>query len=145
MKKIVFSLLLMFASLFFTQIDVVACTCVREEIKAKGFSGQIFAVSESNPSYKEAFPKAKIRLLKRNGDKKVVVAEVMADENGKFALENIKSGTYVLEAFATNFQKVVTVIKITKSSNQKKDELVIGLDALVMNCCVGYAKVQKSK
>jgi hypothetical protein len=145
MKKIVFSFLLIFGLLIFTHIDVAACTCVRDKIKAKGFSGQIFAVSESNPSYKEIFPKAKVRLLERNGDKDKVIAEVTADENGRFALENIKSGTYILEAFATNFQKVVTIIKIIKASNRKKDELVIGLDPLVMNCCVGYAKVKKSK
>ncbi len=138
--KAVFGLVFILLSL---SVSTFACTCVRDKIKVKGFTGQIFAVSESNPGYKEKFPGVLVSLSKRNGDKNKLIAFVMADENGKFSLKNIKSGTYILEASAPNFQKIVVEIKIIKGSDQKKDELEIGLEPEVMDCCVGYVKLLK--
>jgi cell division protein YceG involved in septum cleavage len=130
-------------TLFLLSVSTFACTCVQDKIKAKGFTGQIFFAIESNPTYKEIIPKATVRLLKRSSDQDKVIAEVIADENGRFAIENVKTGTYILEVFSPNTQKMVTEIKIGKSSSRKKDELVIGLDPSPTGCCNGYAKVQK--
>lgn len=141
-NKVILFFALIF-TLFLLCVPTPACVCVRDKIKAKGFSGQIFAVSESNPSYKEPLPNATIKLLKRTDDGDKLVVEFVADEKGHFSLENIKTGKYILEADAENYQKVVTKIKIIRSSRGKKDNLEIGLDPLVIECCVGYAKVQK--
>jgi hypothetical protein len=130
-------------TIFLLNISVFACTCVRNNLKLKGFRGQVFAVNEAQPDYKEPFPKATVRLLERNDDEEKIIAEVLTDENGKFEIEKFKSGKYILEIFAPNFQKVVTRIKITKSSSRKLDNLVIGLEPS-LDCCVGFAKVEKS-
>jgi len=131
-------------TLFLFSISTLACVCVRDKIKANGFSGQVFAVSEANPSYKEPFTQATIKLSKRTNKLQLILV-VTTDESGRFSLENIKAGKYILVADAPNFQAVWTEIKIVRSSSRKKDEIEIGLDPSVMDCCVGYAKVQKAK
>lgn len=67
-------------------------TCVRTKIKAKDFSGQVFAVFELRPNDKEPFPQATIKLLKRTDDGDKFIAEVIADGDGRFSLENVKFG-----------------------------------------------------
>ncbi len=131
-------------TLFLMSVSTFACTCVRTKIKAKGFSGQVFAVIESRPNDKQPFPQATIKLLKQTDDGDKLIAEVVADGNGRFSLENVKAGKYILVADAPNFQAVWTEIKIVRSSSGKKDEIEIGLDPSVTDCCVGYAKVQKA-
>lgn len=122
-----------------------ACTCVRERIKLKGFSGQVFAITRARPDNKEIFPNAEIRLMKDKGNAREIIAFLTTDENGKFSLENVKPGNYVLETSAKNFQTVLTEIKIERASKQKPEELIIGLDPNVMDCCVGYIKIKKRK
>lgn len=126
-------------------ISASACTCSYAEIKAKGFSGQVFAADEKIlPNYKEPLPKATLKLLRRTDDEDQVIAEIVADENGRFSLENVKSGKYLLQVGAMNFQNVFVPIKIVKGSSRKKDEIFISL-APALTCCEGVAKVQKAK
>ncbi len=132
-------------ALFLLNISALACTCTYADIKAKGFSGQVFAAYEKVlPNYKEPLPKATLKLLKRTDDGDKVIAEVVADENGRFSLENVKSGKYFLQVEATNFQYVFVPIKISKGSSRKKDEIFISL-APALTCCEGVARVQKKK
>jgi hypothetical protein len=129
---------------FLLSVSTLACVCVRDKIKAKGFTGQVFAVIESNPNYKEPLPKATIKLLKRTDNGDETIADVVADEAGRFSLENVKAGEYILAADAPNYQAVWTEIKVVRSARRKKDEILIGL-APTIGCCEGYAKVQKAK
>ena len=113
-------------------------------MKARGFSGQVIAAYDTRPDDRDPIEKATVKLLKRtnNGDK--IFAEITTDVNGRFAVENLKPGKYILEVSATHFETVVTEIKVLESSNQKKDELLVGLQPS-LDCCAGYAKVQKTK
>ena len=135
---------LTFTLLLFS-VSALACTCSYSDIKAKGFSGQIFAISPDKPlpDFNSPLPKATVKLLKRTDDGDKVVAEVVADENGRFSLENVKSGKYFLQAEFPNFSYVFVQIKISGSSHRKKDKIVVAL-APGLTCCEGYAKVQKS-
>ena len=130
-------------TLFLFSVSTLACVCVRDKIKANGFSGQVFAVSEANPNFKEPFPQATIKLSKRTNKLQLILV-VTTDESGRFSLENIKAGKYILEASAPNFYKVLTEIRIVVSSSRKKDVLEIGLEPGI-TCCAGYAKVLKAK
>ena len=141
MKKIVIALLLVFGLLIFIQVDAIACTCVRDKIKAKGFSGRV--VVQTAPQSKEPLQKALVKLIKRTDDGDKVIATVVTNEEGRFALANVESGKYILEAEAVNFQKVSTEIRIVKGSSQKK-EIEIGLE-VGLTCCAGYATVRKTK
>jgi hypothetical protein len=138
--KIIFAVTSIF---FLLSISTYACTCVREKIKVKGFSGQVFAVHESRPDDKQPLPRAVIKLLKRTDDGDKLIAEVVANEKGWFSLTNIQAGKYILEAAAPNFDKVVTEIKIFNSPSRKTDKLEIGLEPGI-TCCGGYAKAQKA-
>lgn len=71
------------------------------------------------------------------------MAEVVADENGRFSIENVKAGKYFLQAEFTGFASVWVQIKISGASRGKKDKIIIAL-APGLPCCDGYAKVQKS-
>lgn len=127
--------------LFLLSVSALACTCIRSTIKSKGFSGQVIAFYKARPN-KDAIPKATVKLLKRTDDGDKVIAKIVIDENGRFSVENIKSGKYILEVEAEHFQTITTLIKISKSSKQKKDEIVVALD-FSLECCEGYARVQK--
>lgn len=141
MKKVIFPLLLGFSLLIFLQNEAAACTCVRDKIKAKGFSGRV--IIQTAPQTKEPLSNAIVKLLKRTDSGDKVIAEVATNEEGRFAIENVESGKYILEAEAVNFQKVSTEIKIVKGSSKKK-ELEIGLEVGI-TCCVGYATVRRTK
>ena len=130
-------------TLFLFSVSTLACVCVLDKIKVNGFSGQVFAVSKANPNYKEPFTQATIKLSKRTNKPQLIIT-VTTDENGRFSLENIKAGKYILEVSASNFYKVVTDIRIVLSSSRKKDTLEIGLEPGI-TCCGGYTKVQKAK
>ncbi len=134
---------LTFTLLLFSS-SVFACTCTYSSIKAKGFSGQIFTIAygKQSPDFDSPLPKATVELLKRTEDEDKVVAEVVADESGRFLIENIKSGKYFLRAKSTYFSSVFVQIKISGGSRKKKDKIVIAL-APDLACCEGYAKVQK--
>lgn len=134
---VIFTLLLFSVSTF-------ACTCVRDSLKAKGFDGQVIAAYDTRPNDRDPIGKATVKLLKRTGDGDEVIAEAMTDENGHFEVENIKPGKYILEVSATHFEKIVTQLKIVKSSNRNADEILVGLQPS-LDCCAGYAKVQKVK
>jgi 5-hydroxyisourate hydrolase-like protein (transthyretin family) len=129
-------------TLFLLSVSTLACICVRDKIKAKGFNGRVVYIFNSTLNSKEPITKVTVKLLKRTDDGDKTITEVVTDADGRFAIEKIKSGTYILEAKRENFQTVVTEIKISKSSSKSKDELEIALD-LSLECCAGYAKVQK--
>ena len=131
-------------TLFLFSVSTLACVCVRDKIKANGFNGRVFAVSEANPNYKEPFPRATVKLLKRIDDGDKLIAEITTDETGRFSLETVKAGKYILEASAPNFYKIVTEIKIVPSSSRRKDVLEIGLEP-GLECCGGYAKKLEAK
>ena len=130
-------------TLFLFSVSTLACTCVRDTIKSKGFSGQVIAFYKSRPNEKDAVPKATVKLLKRTDDGDKVIAELVTDENGRFNVENLKSGKYILDVRAKNFQTISTLIKVSKAPKQKKEEIIVALD-FSLDCCEGYAKVQKS-
>ena len=138
------TILALIFTLFLFSVSTLACTCVRDSLKARGFSGQVIAAYDTRPDDRDPIEKATVKLLKRtnNGDK--IFAEITTDVNGRFAVENLKPGKYILEVSATHFETVVTEIKVLESSNQKKDELLVGLQPS-LDCCAGYAKVQKTK
>ena len=131
--------------LFLFSVSAFACTCTYSGIKAKGFSGQIFVVTYGKPlpDFDSPIPKATVKLLKRTDDGDKIVAEVIADENGRFSLDNIESGKYFLKAESTHFSSVYVQVKISGGSRRKKDKIVIAL-APGLTCCEGYAGVQKS-
>jgi hypothetical protein len=132
-------------TLFLSGVSAFACTCSYEGIKARGFSGQIFSIAYDKqvPDFNNPLPKATLKLLKRTDDEDKLVAEVIADESGRFSLENIKPGKYFLQAEFPTFSYVFVQIKISGGSRRKKDKIVIAL-APGLTCCEGYAKVQKS-
>jgi len=132
-------------TLFLFSSSAFACTCTYSGIKAKGFSGQIFSIAygKQSPAFNSPLPKATVKLMKRTDDGDKVVAEVIADESGRFSLENVKSGKYFLQAESTHFSYVFVQIKISGGSRKKKDKIVIAL-APGLTCCEGYAKVQKT-
>ena len=133
-------------TLFLFSIPALACTCSYDDIKARGFSGQIFSIAYDKqvPDFNNPLPKATLKLLKRTDDEDKVVAEVVADESGRFSLENVKAGKYFLTAEFPGFERVWVQIKISGGSRRKKDKIIIAL-APGLTCCDGYAKVQKSK
>ena len=126
-------------TLFLLSVSIFACTCEREKIKAKGFSGRV--VIQTAPEIKQPLSKAIIKLLKRIDGRDIIVAEVVTDEDGRFAVPNIESGKYILKAEALDFQKLSTEIKIVKGSSRKK-ELEIGLEVAAV-CCAGYFTVRQ--
>lgn len=87
--------------------------------------------------------KATVRLLKQTDNRNKVVAEVVTNEKGRFAVADIESGKYILQAEAPNFQTLVVEIKITQGSSRNK-ELEIGLE-VAADCCTGYAILRKTK
>lgn len=141
--RIVFGLI--FTLLLFS-ISVIGCTCSYGDIKAKTFSGQIFSVvyDRQQPDFDSPLPKATIKLLKRIDGEDKVVAQTVADESGRFSIEDVKAGKYFLKAEFPNFDSVWVLIKIAGGSRRKKDRIIIAL-APGLSCCDGYAKVQKSK
>ena len=132
-------------TLFLFSVSTLACTCSYSDIKAKGFSGQIFSIAYDKqiPDFNSPLPKATLKLLKRTEGEDKVVAEVVADESGRFSLENVKTGKYFLKAEFPNFESVWVRIKISEGSSKRKDKIIIAL-APGLTCCDGYAKVQKS-
>ena len=143
MRNILKTFFAIIFTLFLFSVSTLACVCVRDKIKVNGFNGQVFAVSEANPNYKEPFTQATIKLSKPTNTLQLIFT-VTTDETGRFSLENIKAGKYILEISAPNFYKVVTDIRIVVSSRRKKDVLEIGLEPRI-TCCGGYAKAQKAK
>ena len=120
------------------------CTCVRGTLKVSHIRGQVVATSNYRPNEEEPIPNANVKVLKcDNGLDCQTVAEVAADENGRFAIEGVKSGRYELKASALNFQAVVVGLKL-QGSRGKKKEIVMALDPS-LDCCAGDAKVRAIK
>lgn len=133
-------------ALFLFAVPALACTCVYSDIKAqKSFRGQVFAaLPKMKPSeMTDPLPNATVKLIKRTDGENVVIAEAVADENGRFMLENIKPGKYILQAHSPTLQDIYVRIKISAGSGRKKDEIVIGLP-LPFTCCEGYIEVRKA-
>jgi hypothetical protein len=136
-------------ALFLFSVSTFACTCVYSDIKAKrSFRGQVFGINlkEKVPDPKNIVPKAMVKLWMRTDEEDTVIAETVADENGRFVLENIKPGKYILDVSYQpyNLQNVAVRIKISRGSSLRKKEIIIGLP-IVPTCCEGYIKVQKAK
>lgn len=131
-------------TLFLFSVSTLACTCSYDNIKARGFSGQIFSIAYNKqlPDFNSPLPKATLNLLKRTDDEDKLIAEVVADESGYFSLENVKAGKYILRAEFRGFDSLYVQIKISGGSRRKKDKIIIAL-APGLTCCDGYAKVQK--
>ena len=131
-------------TLFLLCVSAQACTCVRDDLEARGFRGEVFNIYGVETSIKEPVKNATVKLLKetRRGDKLIV--EVFTDENGRFDIPKVKAGNYILEVKFKVFVTVSTRIKILKSSDETKDKLLIRLEPASTKCCVGEAKVQKS-
>jgi hypothetical protein len=132
-------------TLFLFNVSAFACTCSYDDIKARGVSGQIFSIAygKQMPDFNAALPNATVKLLKRTDDEDKLIAEVVADENGRFSIEGVKPGKYFLKAESTHYSSVYVRIKISSASPRTKDKIIIGL-APGLACCEGYAKVQKS-
>ena len=132
-------------TLVLLSIPTFACTCSYDGIKAKGVSGQVFGIShgERKPDFNQALPQATVKLLIQTADDQKIVAEGTADKDGRFSLENIKPGKYFLKIQSEGFSSVFVPIRVSKLSG-KKDQIIIAL-APGLQCCEGYAGVQKSR
>jgi hypothetical protein len=119
-----------------------ACVCVRSSLKAAEVRGRVVATYKQRPE--EPIPNATVKLLKCFEDDCQTVAEVTADESGRFSIEGIKSGEYDIVASATHFERVWVKLKVRGKSGNKKKELVFGLEP-GLDCCAGWAKVRKIK
>jgi hypothetical protein len=136
-------------ALFLFGVSAHACTCVYDDIKAEGsFRGQVFGIrrNEKVPDPQNVLPKATVKVWLPTDEEDTVIAQTVADENGRFVLENIKPGNYVLRvSYPQNgLQDVAVTIKISGGSSLKKKEIVFGLPPL-FTCCEGYIKVRKAK
>lgn len=129
------------STLFLLSISTLACTCIRDKIKAKSFSGQV--VMQIATQTKEPLVNATVKLIKRTANGDEIIAAIVADGNGRFAVSEVQPGEYVLQAEAPNFQKLSTQIKIVKGSSQKR-EIEIGLE-VAATCCAGYATLRRTK
>ena len=128
-------------TLFLLSFSAFGCECFPNKIKIKGFSGQVvFPMSKP----KEPIPNATVRLLKQHNGADKIIAEIVTDENGRFAIADVETGKYTLSVEAKGFYKFSTEIKIVKSSGRKKRELEIGL-TVNRTCCDGYASLRKLK
>jgi hypothetical protein len=128
-------------TLFLLSISTLACTCVRDKIKAENFSGRV--VMQTAPQTKEPLAKVTFKLIKRTDNGDEVFASIVTNENGRFAVPEVKPGKYILQTEAPNFQRLSTEIKIVKGSSRKK-ELEIGLE-VGATCCTGYAILRRTK
>ncbi len=120
-----------------------SCTCSYDTVNAKGFQGQIFSIRSDQqlPDLQQPLPKAKLTLHKQHKDKEILIAEIIADEKGRFSIETIKPGKYFLRARYPGFTFVFVPIKIKQSMHSLKDIIFIALSP-GDTCCQGYAKVQ---
>lgn len=136
-------------ALFLFSVSTLACTCVYIPVKAKqSFSGQVFAImpNEKSPDPKNIVPQAAVKLWVHTDEKNTVVAQNIADENGRFVLENVKPGNYVLQVSSPPSRRLGDIyvrIKISPGSSLGKREIIFGL-APVLACCEGYVKAQKA-
>lgn len=122
-------------------ISTFACTCVRDTITMHGSKGQVFAVTERRPGYREPLPNAVIKLIKVRKGKEKIIAEVAADNMGRFAFDNIKPGNYVLSVSEPRFQTLVTRLILAPEPTRANENLIVGLDP-TLDCCVGWVKTE---
>jgi hypothetical protein len=134
-------------ALFLFGVSTLACTCVHTPIKAgESFGGQIFGIGrdEKAPDPKNFLPGAPVKLWIYTDEENTVVAQTVADENGRFALENVKPGNYVLRVSYPGLEDIAVTVKISRGSSLGKKEIVLGL-APAFTCCEGYIKVLKTQ
>jgi hypothetical protein len=117
------------------------CTCIRGALKAAAVRGRVVATYEQRPE--EPIANATVKVMKCLEGDCQTIAELTADENGRFSIEGIKSGEYEIVASARHFQEIWVKLKVRGRSTDKKEEIVFGLEP-GLACCAGWAKVEKA-
>ena len=150
-NKIKTIFVVVFALLCFNT-SAFACSCIYG-IETNNLTGQIFAVQnldikpKSEPNYEKPIAKARIVLAQRDEAQKneyKLIAEVFADENGRFSLDNIKPGKYVFNVYASGYEGLSTSLTLSESSNRKLDKIEIALPP-PFYCCRAYVRVKKTE
>ena len=136
-------------ALILLSVSALGCTCVYSGIKANGsFQGQVFGITQNEkmPDPKNIVPKATVKLWLPTDEENTIIAQTVADENGRFVLENVKPGNYIFQVSGQMYglQDIVVGMKILSGSNLMEKEIIIGL-APGLTCCEGYIKVRKAK
>ena len=138
--------------LFGLSVSAFGCSCMYS-FKADNLTGQVFALQKPQPkqkpelNYEKPVSKAVVRLRQiddtQKGERKLI-AESDVDESGRFSLESIKPGNYILEIYASDYDGLVAFVTVVESSSQKKDKIEIGLPPPA-HCCGAYVKIQKTE
>ena len=121
-----------------TALDV----CVRKKLKVKVIRGQVVAPWRNT---EEPITNATVKILKWRDEQYHSIAEVKANDQGQFVIENVPSGEYEIEASAIGFSPLQVGLKLSKSSDSKTNKEIIMVLEPKIEGCPGWAEVRKSK
>ena len=129
-----------------THTSYADCVCVRWTLETPEVRGRVVVLDKEKPKEEKAIAGAVVRLLnciKVAGTPCQVVATATSDEEGRFMIEGVEKGKYMLDVKAVRFQGFLIGTQVKGGSKGKK-EIVLSLEA-DQRCCAGRAEVRKVK
>jgi uncharacterized protein YcfJ len=122
------------------------CVCMRWTLETPEVRGRVMATDRQKPKEETPIVGAVVRLLKCEqiaGTPCRIIATSTSDEGGRFMIEGVDAGKYMLDVGAARFQPLTIGTQVTGRSKGKK-EIVISLES-ERRCCAGRAEMRKVK
>ncbi|HEY6045687.1 MAG TPA: carboxypeptidase-like regulatory domain-containing protein [Pyrinomonadaceae bacterium] len=110
--------------------EKAASICVIDEIKLRELQGVVLLPN------KIPIPDAVLVLYER-GNERRKIAEIKADENGRFKFTKVKTGKYVITASYPTLITRYVPVRVTSSQSHQHKEVVITLNGLIGELCGG--------
>ena len=110
--------------------EKAASICVIDEIKLRELEGVVLLPN------KIPIPNALVELYERDNHRRKI-AEVKADENGRFKFANVKTGKYAITASYPTLITLHVPVRVTSSKSHQHKEVVITLNGLIGEPCGG--------
>jgi len=141
MKSIPISLALLLATILLDQ--TLAAQCVRMPLNTDALRGRVYT-TWGTAKKEEPFPNASVQLLRETNEGRKIIVDLKTDSSGLFSAKDIPAGRYFLEVSESNFDRIVTAIRIKGTfSSKSKNFLLIELAPArsSTDSCGGEARV----
>ncbi|HLM01980.1 MAG TPA: carboxypeptidase-like regulatory domain-containing protein [Pyrinomonadaceae bacterium] len=122
--------------LFLCSGDALTCTVDISSIKAKAIYGKVIA-EDGTP-----VPDALVQIYRNLEEGEVILAEIKADENGRFEMQNFAAGKYMIRAKSNYFAVSIAIIKLKKSSSKVRNREIV-FTLVPDSRCSGWVEMRK--